>query len=230
MPVTATHLVTASSETDATSYATASISPTSSRLILVFFAGTSATNTPPDPTITGNGFTYTKVATLVDASTTRIVGVYRALGSASAGAVTISFGSHTMARLGWSIAEFGNIKTTGVNGADAVVQSNTGQNTGTQTTLSIALAAFASANNATYGGIRRSPTTGATVGSGFTELGIDTANSATVATEWKNSNDTSVDWTWASDSSTNMAVALEIAFQAADDGAPGDLMLLDVGR
>lgn len=230
MPVTATHLATASSESDATSYNTASISPSASRLILVFFAGTSASSGPPDPTITGNGFTYTKVATLVDASNTRIVGVYRAMGTPSAGAVTISFGAHTMARLGWSIAEFANVKTSGVNGADAVVQSATNQNTGSQTTLSVTLAAFGSANNATYGGIRRSATSGTSSGSGFTQLGVDTANSATIQSQWRNDNDTGVDWTWPSDSSVNMAVALEIAFQAAADGAPGDLMLLDVGR
>lgn len=194
MAITATHLVTSGDEVDRTTYTTASISPSSNNLVLALVYGALAGGSAA-PTLSGNGLTWVQVDT--QTFTNRRVTLFRAMGtSPSSGAVTIDFGAATQARCHWSIAEFGNVDTTGTNGSGAIVQSVT--DSGTATSLTVTLAAFSGGNNATYGGVTALDGGDITEGSGFSELGEyrNATEPSTTQSEWKNTNDTSVDFSW----------------------------------
>lgn len=95
----------------------------------------------------------------------------------------------------WGISEFSGVDTSGTNGSGAIVQVvNNKDESGSVSTLTVTLAAFGSANNATFGAFGAASSVTFTAGSGFTILDQQVA-SLTVAhgTEFRNSNDTSVD-------------------------------------
>jgi hypothetical protein len=150
-PIKQYRLTNGSSTTDATSFATASISPTGGRLVLAWVINTKAT-TPDTPTISGGGMTtWTQVATVLYgtiASPTYRITLFRALqavpGSATA---TIDFGGVTQTACIWVIQEFANVQVTGANGADALVQSATNVLNAGDFTIPIALAAAANNDN-----------------------------------------------------------------------------------
>jgi hypothetical protein len=204
-----TKLTAGSNTTDASSYATATILPDPNRLVLAAIEVSKA-SAVPTPTLSGCGLTWVQVGTAAFATTSRCT-LFRAMGSApTSGVVTISAASTTGAA--WSIWEFGNVDTSGTNGSAAIVQSNTGSdNSATSATFSITLAAFASANNATYGCVNVGAAT--TPGAGFTELDEVTylTPSNGVEVEFKNTNDTTVDWSVAAASKWE-GVAVEIKY------------------
>ena len=102
---------------------------------------------------------------------------------------------------------------TGIDTAAPVVQSAVATSAAA-TTLTATLAAFGSANNATAGGFMHSVGSAGngTVGSGFTELG-DLSSATTyphsLYSEYKSSNDTSVDASWSA-SQTCACIGIEI--------------------
>jgi hypothetical protein len=204
MAISATHLVTANDDVDRSSYTTASISPSANKLILIAVA---SSGTPSS--VTGNGLTWTSVTSKTQSSWT--INVYRALSTTTPtpGAVTFGF-SGTMNQCAWSINEFSNVDIGGTNGANAVVQSASNSNSGSQTGLTVTLSAFSGASNATYGAIFSVLAGAYTEGSGFSQLGEANTGEISIGTEFKDSNDTSVDWTWGSRSSDNGAIAVEI--------------------
>jgi len=218
MPITATHLLTSGDSADATSYVTASISPTAGKLVLLAVANVS-TATPPanTPTVSGAGMTWTEVATKVETTDTfRRITVFRGVAGGSSGALTIDFAGETQLRCGWSISEFADCDTSGTNGANGIVQSVTGENVASPNTdLSITLAAFTSTDNATYGALRKASAEAVSPGTGFTELGeyeFETGN--IIETEFKATNDTSVDWSWASGNSFATGIGIELRFRS----------------
>lgn len=112
MAWSATAKASASSSTDANSYATGSHTPAASRVLVAVVQNDKAT-TPDLPTVSGNGLTWslltdgTNSATIVKASGTQFrLSVLAALtgGSPSAGAVTADFGGVT--QLGCIISVF----------------------------------------------------------------------------------------------------------------------------
>ena len=212
--VTASALTTSHSTTDASSYQTASISPSSDKLILIAVYSGHASATPSTPTVSGNNLTWTQIATAFQSfGGCRIrITAFRGFGSsASAGVVTIEFGGQTQLNAGWSITEFTGVDTTTNNG---VVQSATSSSGGASGGSTTTLSAFASSTNATWGSWGRpDDASGTTPGSGFTELGDsvagDTTQDVNISSEWKNSADTGVDVTW-SGAQAYTAVAVEI--------------------
>ncbi len=225
MPVTATHIETDGSLTNATSYQSVSTySPTANRLQLVAVASQGVSGTP-QPTVSGHGLTYTAVRSVIAFADYRL-SVFSALGAAPFGAkLAIDFGASTMLHCSWSISEFAN--TTGT-----VVQSND-NNATSGTILTVTLAAFANANNATYGAFSMIGTA-VTPGSGFTELGEKLSSDGgvgwgddTIETEWRNDNDTTVDASWTG-SARNQGIAVEIEFGTppAPPDDPGHQTLL----
>ena len=204
--VTATHLVTASSGANASSYATASISPTANRLSLAAVRA-NGPDVPPAPTCSGALMTWVQVAT-VTYSAARLT-LFRGLSaSPGSGALTFDFGGDNQDQCHWSINEFANVDLSGTNGSGAIVQSAT--NSGIDVSpLTVTLNAFSSVNNATYGVIGTQDSRVITQGSGFSELGEDDTNSRSIETEWRNDNDTSVDWTLSS-INTCGGIAVEI--------------------
>jgi hypothetical protein len=228
MPVTATHLTTSGSDSSLSSYATASISPTANRLVLLAVTS-NFTATPNQPTVSGAGLTWVVVATKLDSDPSRRVTVFRALSaSPSSGVLTIDFAGQGQSRCSWSVSEFANVDRTGTNGSNAIVQSASNTNQGTTASgITVTLGAFGNANNATYGAVRTGSPLAITPGSGFTELGEFDGSATTIETEWKNSNDTSVDWSWASSSPVVIAIAVEIKYAdpaVADAGAAAFFM------
>ncbi len=109
----------------------------------------------------------------------------------STGALSISFGSQNQVQVTWSLEELSGTDTSGTNGSGAVVQSANGfVNTGTS--LTVNLASFASTSNATFGTFANWGGDPLNIGSGFTQVAKNTTLD-TVLSEFKSTNDTTVD-------------------------------------
>lgn len=224
MAVTQTNKLFAASATDATSYNTASVTPTANRLyLLAVWSRTGITADPNAPTVTGAGLTWVQVATVVydnTSSSRRRLTVFRAMGAGSAGALTIDFGGQTQTSATWDLTEFDGVDTSGTNGSGAVVQSATNFDGGTTaTSITATLSAFGSVNNATYGagGSGQTGNTAA-VGSGFTQISNGSPDGEAgqlCITEFKNSNDTTVDASFTPTGSEIGIIGVEIKAAAA---------------
>lgn len=220
MAVVGSNLTNNVSETDANSYATASVTPTANNLILLTVVNRSGDSVNTKPTATGNGLTWVEIASVnfdIVGTSRRTVTVFRAMGaSPSAGAITIDFAGVTQTDCLWSVDQFSGTDTSGTNGSGAIVQSATVIESDGSTLVT--LAAFGSADNATFGAFGDSSALVMTVGSGFTQLGRkNSTNSAGIITEWRADNDTSVDAT----GSAVDAGGIGIEIKAAAAGAGG---------
>lgn len=211
MPVTATHLTTGADNTAGTSATTASISPSPNKLILIGVGNNEGGGSCQQPTVSGCNLTWVAVATKASSDGKQRMTLLRAMGSSpTTGALTLATGNSSDT-FNWSVVEFGNVRTSGANGADAVVQSATnGTDSVSHASLTVTLGAFSSTKNATFGVIRINNAHAVTPGSGFTELAENTSNH-TIQSEWKATNDTSVDWSFGATTDRDQAVACEIA-------------------
>jgi hypothetical protein len=164
--------------------------------------------------VTGCGLTWEKVderVGFIGGSTPRTLTLWRSMGaSPSTGALTINF-TNAMTACSWVISHHDGVDTSGTNGSGAIVQSV--DNGATSATPSVTLAAFGSANNATYGclGLGASGINIA-AGTGFTEIGEanSTAPVNDCQAEFRADNDTSVDWGNLGSSVAWGAIAIEI--------------------
>lgn len=218
--ITVTTIESGADGADKSSFTTASYTPNANRLILacLYINETTGGGTPPVPTLSGNGLTWTLVAT----STTGTVRacIFRAVGSApSIGALTIDFAGNTENDLQWIIEEFTDINIGGTNGANAIVQSatNTASN---PSSLTVTLGAFSNAINPTFGLVcsRNGPGPLTTPGDGFTEI-TEVGSIHMTQTQWKKTNDTSVDWSFSSPLNDACAIALELKNNQTFQGA-----------
>lgn len=212
-PITATLLTSGSTSTDGTSAATASVTPGANKLILLFVATSDGTDPTEAPSsVTGNGLTWVQVNHIENEGGFRGLTVLRAMGSSpSAGAITINYAA-TKTGFIWDVIEIANVDTSGTNGSGAVVQNDTQQTIGDTTSITSTLGAFASVNNATIGGVQMNSTSSAvTPGSGFTELSDDgvATPSTQLQTEFKDTNDTTVDFSWTGNLSAS-AISIEL--------------------
>ncbi len=213
MAVSASNLATTGSSTDATSYATASITPGTNKLILAWVYSIAAT-APNTPTASGNSLTWQQIDTQLDKDSLRRITLFRAMGTPSTGAVTFDFGGQTQTGCAWSIIEYTGMDTTGTNGSGAIVQSAKNLTASTATSLTVTLAAFSSANNATAGGFGFPLNTAGlpNAGSGFTRTGQ--RNQATpnlsIGSEFRSDNDTTVDMDSSASSIPWVGIAVEI--------------------
>lgn len=213
------------SSVDGSSFVTASGAPTGNRLqLFAVSAINAAASTPAAPTLSGGGITtwteVTSIAYDTGGSNRGRITLFRALeASPGSGTVTITFGeSHTNCE--WSWCEFDGIDTGGTNGANAIVQSAT--NSATATSLTVTLAAFGSADNATYGAFTHQANEATTVGTGFTEIHnpFGASRVASTLTEYLLGNDTSVDASWTTSSLCGgIAVEIKAAAGASDPSA-----------
>lgn len=206
--ITASHLVTTGTSTDASSFNTASITPTANRLVLAWIVGATSPTPPASPTLTGNGLTWVAVDTIV--SSTRRLTLYRAMGSSpSAGAMTIDFGGETVGGCAWSIAEFSGIDTSGTNGSGAIVQAPT-STTSSTTTHTATLSAFSNSRNAAAAGILHGNNETLTI-TNATLLGTRNQGGPNfgLATGFKAAALTGVIATWAT-TGTGIGIAVEI--------------------
>ena len=205
MAVVASLLTSAGSTTDAASYNTASVSPTNGSLILLCVARRE--NAPNS--ISGCGLTWTEVDSAVTTDGVQGAIVYKGVGTPSAGAITIGFAG-TQSNCGWMVVEFSEAEVT--NSADGIVE-------GTNSGLTVTLPTFANSENATFGFVRFQANKTIANGSGFTQLGEVNTAEFSMDSQFKNTNDTSVDWTWASDGNRAAGVAVEIGYVPAVGGS-----------
>lgn len=186
-----------------TSWLTASVSPSANNLILLTVSiYNNASTNPGDITASGCGLTWVIVnSQLYDSSSgsRRKMFLLRALGSSpTSGQITITT-AETDIELYHSVDQYSNVDTSGTNGSGAIVQSVTNvDESATSATITATLAAFSNTLNATHGSFATNGQTLSSVGSGFTKLG-DTGgvtDGISVVTEYKSTNDTTVDMTW----------------------------------
>lgn len=199
MAITATAVTNGqgSSTADATSYATASVSPTANRLLLLAVANghTGGTDLVPS-SVTGNGLTWVLV-TDEDNGANLHISVWRAMGaSPTAGAITINFGA-TQHNCLWSLTEFDGVDTSGTNGSGAIDDWSSDSGTGS-TTASEAVGDVSFAG-ATYGAICQNSTSATiTAGTGFALLGTHPSAASPankLAVEWDVDNNNPVEFT-----------------------------------
>jgi hypothetical protein len=211
--ITATNLTTGGTAVSNHTFTTASVTPSANKLQLIWFWGNSV---PPSSgvTVTGCGLTWTQVAQRQDSFGVRNLYLFRAMGAApTTGALTIEFGaSYSQSVCYWSLAEFGNVNTNGVNGAAAIVQFASATSSGQTASLSVTLGAFDSTFNATAVGFGYgSAASNLGVGSGFTQIGHNRGTDSGVLSEFKTGNDTSADATFTADDGSIFGIAVELA-------------------
>lgn len=233
MAISATNL-TSGSDTDGNSTAsTASVSPSSNKLQLLSVSSrTGITADPNQPTATGNGLTWVVVNSIVydtTSSSRRRITVLRAMGaSPSSGAIAIDFGGQNQTAVDWVLDEYTGMDTSGTNGSGAIVQSATNKDeSGTATSLTVTLSAFGSTANATYGTFSADVSGTYVAGTGFiisAQLNASTTD-LSIATEFRNDNDTTVNITDASGWGSVGGIAVEIkiaTFGYTTDGSSFD--------
>lgn len=222
--MTITNLTSGVNSGSSTNGTTASVSPGANRLLIVsIFTGSGAGWA--SPTMSGLSLTWTKRVEQVDSDTQRAVTIYTAPTGASPGSGTISMTQSVATTMLWCVDEVsGDIDT-----ANPVVQTASNKiDNASASTITVTLGTFASSANATYGAIRISTNNPLTVGSGFTQLAQPAATNPFYAqSQWKNSNDTTVDWSWSSNTVRVQACAMELR---AVSGAPWEQTMLRVGR
>jgi len=222
MAITVTQLTSGASGSNLTTYATASVSPGASKLILVLVGTTvsGAGNQLFPNTVAGAGLTFDMIddAPGADSVSSRQLSVWRALSaSPSTGTITITFPA-AMLNCQWKVIEIDGIDTTGTNGSGAIVQFVAGTEA-TTATPSVTLAAFGDAtNNAAVAGFIAVGNTTFAPGTGFTEIAEQTGTSpnTTLGFEYRIGEDTSVDATWGA-SALGQGFAIEV--KAAGGGA-----------
>lgn len=193
-----------------TSQATSSISPGANRLVLVAVESRFSGGTVNTPTVTGASMTWTSAVNLLSADNHSRLTLFRALAaSPGTGALTLDFAGQTQEFINWEIDQFRNVDTSGSNGANAIVQNATALSTATVTGITVTLAAFSATSNATYGIVATNQNNTISVGASFTLL-ADNGSTGETNSEFAGSNQTSVNWTWASASPIALAIALEL--------------------
>jgi len=217
---------TTSYASEQTSQATASISPTANRLVLIGVVTNKSDVAGEVTAVSGAGLTFTQVLNLYFGGDS-CMSVWRALSaSPSSGVLTITADSYFY---GWSVMEFASVDTGGTNGSAAIVQS-VSNTAAANNALTVTLAAFGNAENATFGAfstkVASEPARTMTPGSGFAEIhdvGLQDPSygySNSMATEWRNDNDTTVDATFSDQLDFIGGIAIEIKAAAAGTTIP----------
>lgn len=208
--VVCSSLTSGSDTADATSFNTASITPTANVLQLLAVTSRTATADIVVPTASGNSLTWVEVDRAPVSGNNRSVTVFRSMGASPAsGAVNVSFGGQTQTSAIWSVVECSGVDTSGTNGSGAVVQF-ANQDPVSATSYTNTLSAFGSSNNAGYGAAMHIANEATTPGASWTEL-HDVAiaeNTYAFHTQYK-INDNVVNASWSSNVG-NQNVVLEI--------------------
>src|SRR5690242_2636033 len=104
--VTVTERASSFSDTDGTSFATASVTGTSGSCFYLLFGNSKGTTPDAITGITGWG-SWTQVATQIDGNGTpsRRGSIWRSAGDGSSGALTVSFGANTQTAGTWKVIE-----------------------------------------------------------------------------------------------------------------------------
>lgn len=200
------NVTSAGSSTDATTYATSSVTMKAGKLYLMSVENSHGSSATAVSTISG-GPTFTSRSTTQYNSNLNRTSIWSAAPTVDyVGTLTIDFGATTQTGAVWSLDEVTGVDT---STNDGIVQNATG--TGNSTTPLATLAAFGSANNATFGAHGQAANNAVTPGSGFTE--ISDVGAATppqrIETAWRVDNSTAVGCTITSAQWGSCAVELK---------------------
>ena len=209
-------LLTANSaENNATSYNTASVSPTDEVVLVAVSTFESSTNQPDISSVSGLGLTWTEVGSVLHDSTGGDRGttfLWVGKGTPSTGAVTISFTS-SVRRCAWIVTDV----TGADSGAGTIVQAYTNSTNQSGSSATGTLSAFADAtNNGSFlcVGIQVSGTTDiGTPEAGWTELAEANQSYGRIAAAYKVGEDTSPSYSWTGSGKYGI-IAVEIAAAA----------------
>lgn len=220
--VTQASLTSGGSSTNASSYDTASITPSANKLIIVAVGSNDGEDPPQVPTISGNGLTYVQIDNQIYDTNRKVVTLFRSMGSSpTTGAITIDFSADTQAGCTWSVMEFGDVNTGGTNGSGAVVQSAKNSVSAT-TSITVTLAAFGNTANGAMAGFSIDNDVAITPDTGWTEvhevLNTDGADSNALETQWRSDNDTTAVASWTGNLQA-AGIAIEIKDVTADGAA-----------
>lgn len=205
---TPTTLTSGTKTVDATTATTASVTVTAGRLYMFTVVSKTEISTDPNqPTITGNGLTVAQVPTngtqVIDSTSSsrrRHTLLWAYCASTSTGTFTIDFGGQTQVTSGWAIDEIAS----GFFSTTPIVQAAKNLSLTAVTSITATLGAFSSTLNATYGSFGVSNgTNNPTAGSGFatvTSVQDSVEGNLGLETEFRVDNDTTVDFTFSSDS------------------------------
>lgn len=185
---------------------TASIAPTNNSLVLVAIGSNHPSGTPNQPTVSGLSMTWTLIGTIVLSAALRMT-LYRGVANGNSGTLTISHGGQNQQNIYWGVTQVDGANVSGTNGENAIVQSATGSGIA-QTTFNVTLGAFTNIVNGTYGAVYQNTSSPIDPGSDFTEIG-EARSSHALESEYKTSNDTSVDWS-VSGAANYVAIAVEL--------------------
>lgn len=200
--ITWAEILKGSSTTNATSYVTASVSPTSNKPVYLGIYSAQTTGQAVAPTVTGAGLTWTEVDTS-QFGTSRLT-VFEAYGAVTPGALTIDFGG-----IGQSGVTYVIVQATGAD-ADATVQEVDTQSGVASTTLTNTLAALENANNHHLAFVGINAAAAVTADADFTPLSADTEISPAMAIDASYAaNQTACSPTWAS-TTVALMVSLEV--------------------
>jgi len=219
MAISQSLLTSGGSATNATSFTTASITPSSYKVVIVGVIGYAGS--PADAVVSGCGLTWTKIDSQVYHGDSKVTLYWGVSGWPSTGELTISFGGQTEEAAMWVVTELTNCDV-----YDPIVQSAKAEETGNESSLTVTLGAFSSGNNGTLGmfgtegsGYNISP------GSGFTEIAeTNFYDDKKGMQEFKDSNDTSVDAT-SGGSHKWGGIAVELNFNDNPPSASGGFLI-----
>jgi hypothetical protein len=216
--IAAAHKASVYDSANASTYVTGSWTPTADRLVLACVEN-ARTGTPTTPTLSGNGLTWTQVATYVcdtvDPQFRITVFVAKTGATPSAGAVTVAFGG--VSQIGGSIIvdELDVAYLSGTD-LDAIVQSKTGSVDASGTSESISLNSAITSGNASYGLIFLQHANAVTPGSGHSALGAGnhTGPVAQLVSIFKAAGSQTVDASWGT-SAGKGGIAVEVKAAAS---------------
>ncbi|HMA43087.1 MAG TPA: hypothetical protein VKO86_03675, partial [Gemmatimonadales bacterium] len=181
--ITHTLLTSGHDPTNTSTYTTAAIAPAANALVTVAVLTHQSSAAAPSPTLTGGGMAgWTVVASVAYNGATPLdrLTIYRAMSSSpGSGPITIT-SSVTVSNCQWIVSQWSGVDQSGTNGSGAIVQ--TASATGSAvTSLTAALAAFASSSDVAYGAFGAASATAViSAGSGFTTIDQQPSGEGTV--------------------------------------------------
>lgn len=230
MAISASLLTSNFNATDTTSYSSASIAPTANRLVLAcIWSQAGAGVVTSIDSISGGGMSnWALVGTnpQLEGTIPERLTVYRALSaSPGSGALSWDYGTDTQQIVAWSIVQFSGVKTSGTDGADAVVQSKFSQANPNSGGGTVTLDAATTAGNLTFGAIGNSSGTKAItpVDADFSEVSDvtnSTGGAVTLQTQISVVNQNACDWTIASGGDCAIFMAVELAAETGQQIRP----------
>lgn len=207
-------LTTGQSATDASSYATASITPTANSIVLLSVWSDISSGPPVQPTATGNSLTWTAINSDTNATdVNRRLTILRAMGSSpSTGAITIDFASETQRVIMWNVSQCSDVINNNDGGASVIIHSGLETSNAFGTSDTIVLPTFIRSGNVAFGAYVHGTNEATTPDTGFTELSDQNINDGGLISGMQVQyaiGRPTMSWSWAT-SSLKFGVATEL--------------------